>query len=330
VVVRREAHGSFLKRHPYLSKGHIFPKLVLEFFLKTSGKKWKGIDIPKDDPLLAEDGSLYFPDKPVYQQEPFLKINPDELGLGQHRPSEIGDIALRTFLILEKAWQLVGRTLVDFKIELGISGDGQLLLADVIDNDSWRVVEDGHYIDKQVYRDGGDLNTVTEKYRQVAQLTSQFHLPRQRIILWRGSESDNADHLVKAKVEYAGVHSCLLAIVTCSVHKEPVRACQEIIRLVQEIPDTVLIAYVGKSNGAGPVLSTQVSVPVITVPATAKEFPDDVWSSLRMPSNVPVMTVLEPKNAVFAALQILAMRNPGLYADFRLEQEKRLCNTVKL
>ena len=56
------------------------------------------------------------------------------------------------------------------------------------------------------------------------------------------------------------------------------------------------------------------TVPVITVPASVKEFPDDLWSSLRAPSAVPVMTVLEPANAVLAALQILSGRNPRLYA----------------
>ena len=38
VVVRREAHGSYLKRMPGLAKGHLFPKLLVEFFLKTNGK----------------------------------------------------------------------------------------------------------------------------------------------------------------------------------------------------------------------------------------------------------------------------------------------------
>ena len=75
-----------------------------------------------------------------------------------------------------------------------------------------------------------------------------------------------------------------------------------------------MIAYIGRSNGAGPMLSAMSTVPVITVPASVKEFPEDVWSSLRAPSNVPVMTVLEPSNAVLAALQILSARNPRLYA----------------
>ena len=97
-------------------------------------------------------------------------------------------IARQAFLVLEKAWQLEGGTLVDFKVEFGFDAKGNLLLADVIDNDSWRVLENGAYIDKQVYRDGGALDDVAAKYRQVAETTGHFRLPRQRIILWRGSE----------------------------------------------------------------------------------------------------------------------------------------------
>ena len=117
---------------------------------------------------------------------------------------------------------------------------------------------------------------------------------------------------------------------TCSLHKELVRAYADLHRKTQEVPDTVLIAFVGRSNGAGPTLSANTTVPVITVPAKWKEFPDDVWSSLRGPSAVPVMTVLEPANAVLAAAQILAMRNPAIYAKLRLAQEERFVNFVEL
>ena len=78
------------------------------------------------------------------------------------------------FLVLEKAWQLEGGTLVDFKVEFGFDTKGRLLLADVIDNDSWRVIENGSYIDKQVYRDGGALDDVAAKYRRVAEITGRF------------------------------------------------------------------------------------------------------------------------------------------------------------
>jgi phosphoribosylaminoimidazole carboxylase/phosphoribosylaminoimidazole-succinocarboxamide synthase len=71
-------------------------------------------------------------------------------------------------------------------------------------------------------------------------------------------------------------------------------------------------------------------VPIITVPASFKDFPEDVWSSLRTPSNVPVMTVLEPANAVLAALQILSARNPRLYARVRSEIESRAINVIEV
>jgi phosphoribosylcarboxyaminoimidazole (NCAIR) mutase len=67
---------------------------------------------------------------------------------------------------------------------------------------------------------------------------------------------------------------------------------------------------------------------VITVPASVKEFPEDVWSCLRAPSKVPVMTVLEPSNAVLAALQMLSARNPRIYAHVRAEIEARTMNLI--
>ena len=99
-----------------------------------------------------------------------------------------------------------------------------------------------------------------------------------------------------------------MTVVTCSMHKQPIAGADILNRMVQEVPDTVVIANIGRSNGAGPTLSALTTTPVITVPASVREFPDDVWSSLRAPSSVPVMTVLEPSNAVLAAFSI-ASRN---------------------
>ena len=333
VVVRREAHGSFLKRHPEIKKGHLFTKLVLEFFLKTSGKKWMDIDIPVDDPLLNFDGgcaALYLPDKPLHQQKPFLVLREFPLCESPEEIDRVGEIAIKAFLILEKAWQLVGKRLVDFKVEFGMNASRELRLADVIDNDSWRVLDDGKYIDKQLYREGAGLNAVTEKYKIVAELTGNFNLPRQQVILWRASEGDDLTPFMEALSAYDTRRVCEVQVVTCSLHKEPIRACEKIGELVQEVPDSVVIVFCGRSNGAGPTLSAQCTVPVITVPATVREFPEDVWSSLRAPSAVPVATILDPRNAVLSALQILAMRNPQLYAELRLRQEKKLYNIVKL
>ena len=334
VVVRREAHGSYLKRNPHLSKGQLFPQALVEFYLKTKDRNWKGKPLIADDPFMqfAEDAKqirLFNPAKPLQGQEPFLVLAGSEVfgrdDEGQIFP-EMRRIARQAFLVLEKAWQLEGGTLVDLKVEFGFDTKGGLLLADVIDNDSWRVLEGGSYIDKQVYRDGGALDDVVAKYRHVAEITSHFRVPRQRIVLWRGSEKDSPDAFLQALGELKD----MMTVVTCSVHKEPVNAAGIFHRMMQEIPDSVVIAYIGRSNGAGPTLSAMSTVPVITVPASIKEFPDDLWSSLRAPSAVPVMTVLDPANAVLAALQILSGRNPRLYAKVRGEIENRTVNTIAL
>ena len=52
VVVRREAHGSYLQREPHIAKGTRFNQLIVEFFLKTTGQKFNGHDLPCDDPLI--------------------------------------------------------------------------------------------------------------------------------------------------------------------------------------------------------------------------------------------------------------------------------------
>jgi len=334
VVIRREAHGSYLKRNPHLAKGQLFPQAIVEFYLKTKDKNWKGQPLVADDPfiLFADDGksiNLFNPAKPLPGQEPFLVLPTSAVFSRDDEAKffpEMRRIVRQAFLMLEKAWQLEGGRLVDLKVEFGFDTKGNLLLADVIDNDSWRVIEGGSYIDKQVYRDGGALDDVAAKYRRVAEITGQFRLPRQRIILWRGSEKDKTDAFADA----LGDLKDIMTVVTCSIHKEPVAGAATFARMIQEIPDTVVIANIGRSNGAGPVLSAMSTIPVITVPASVKDFPEDVWSSLRAPSAVPVMTVLEPSNAVLAALQILSARNPMIYARVRGEIENRMVNTLQL
>ena len=304
------------------------------FFLKTSNKNWKGKSLVCDDPLLIyADGAtqiqLFNPAKPMQGQEPFWCFRLRKFFASGEEWKifpEMRRIACHAFLVIEKSWQLEGGGLVDLKVEFGFDTKGRLLLADVIDNDSWRVVVSGSYIDKQVYRDGGALDEVAEKYRFVADVTSRFRLPRQQIILWRGSENDRTD----AFLEALGGLADLMTVVTCSVHKEPVAAAGILYRMAQEVPDSIVIANIGRSNGAGPTLSAMSAIPAITVPAGYKEFPDDVWSSLRAPSNVPVMTVLEPANAILAALQILSARNARLYAYVRGRIEDRTVNTIQI
>lgn len=330
VVTRREAHGSFLKRHPYLKRDHYFPKLVFELFLKTTGKKWKGHDLPCDDPFMdytSEPGKvkLYLPDQPLWAQQPFLTVDASEID-GLDKLAEIEKITRKVTLILDKALQMQGIRFGDMKIEFGITKDGRLVVSDVIDGSSWRIVgPDGKYIDKQLFRDGEGAPAMVKVFERCLEITSHFlPPPRQQIVIWTGSKDDDLTPFLKALKD--NPLPIAVEYVALSAHKEPIRAVEKVQRLVQMIPDTVVGAYIGRSNGAGPIMSAAIPVPVLTSPVSVKEFHEDVWSSLRTPSKVPVATILEPSNLLLQAAQILAMRNPQLYAELRYKQEEQLAN----
>ncbi len=83
----------------------------------------------------------------------------------------------QVFEILEKAWGKQRVVLVDLKIEFGKDAQGNIIVADVIDNDSWRIWPDGDkskMLDKQRYRDGKDLASIRDDYERVAEMTKFF------------------------------------------------------------------------------------------------------------------------------------------------------------
>ncbi len=155
-VMRRIATGSYLKRHPEVSEGTRFEPVLVETFLK---------DDERHDPQIWEE---------------------DIVNLGLATTTEIEWMARqgrRVFETLERAWASVDVTLVDLKIEFGRDPQGHMLVADVIDNDSWRLWPGGdknRMLDKQVYRNLGevtpaDLQVIADRYALVADLTGKLH-----------------------------------------------------------------------------------------------------------------------------------------------------------
>jgi phosphoribosylaminoimidazole carboxylase / phosphoribosylaminoimidazole-succinocarboxamide synthase len=336
VVARRYADGSYLKRNPHLRKiknvpPHRFHRLEIEFFLKTSG----GVIIDKDgcrlgnlpndclekdkikrvdDPFITDPNndvwSLRHPKFPVWDDNSGLSsfigsraILPDGVNVG-----EIENITRKVFLVLEAAWAKLGYRLVDFKIEFGIGPDGELFVADVIDNDSWRLrTWDWQELSKQLFRDNAEMAVVAARYSFVAELVKQFRIPKQAIVLWTGSDKDVCPTI-------QDIFGVIEEKIIRSGHKGTKLSLEILEGGLAGYPEGgVIIAIVGKSDGLGPILAAYTSWPVIAVCASQKDRSHDVWSSLEMPSGVPLMTILSPENAVLAALNILAQSNPVAY-----------------
>jgi 5-(carboxyamino)imidazole ribonucleotide mutase len=75
----------------------------------------------------------------------------------------------------------------------------------------------------------------------------------------------------------------------------------------------VYIAVAGRSNALSGMVDANVSAPVISCPPYSDKFAGaDLFSSLRMPSGVAPLTVLEPGAAALAAAKILAVEDSGL------------------
>lgn len=331
VVMRRYAVGSYLKRYPSFQKEagvtpYRFHRLVFEIFLKTTGGKLLGLDglvlaqMPKDaltgryveDPFIEnpEDSiwKLCHPKIPGWESTASLGVEITRAAVLPQGVSieRIEEIARKTFLILENAWaQQQGCRLIDFKIELGVTRDGKLCVADVIDNDSWRLrTHDWREISKEIFRQNAGMDEIKGAYEFVAKLVERFYVPRQAIVLWRGSDKDDA-------FDFPGIPGVTVLDVVASGHKSPMRSLCVLERVLAEYPEGgVILAMVGMSNSLGPMLAARTSWPVIAVPLTVKSQPHDVWSSLALPSNVPLTTVLSPGNAFLSALNILAQKNP--------------------
>ncbi|HTI13882.1 MAG TPA: phosphoribosylaminoimidazolesuccinocarboxamide synthase [Dictyobacter sp.] len=156
-VQRRIATGSYLKRHPEISEGTRFDPVLIETFLK---------DDARHDPQIWEEDII-------------------RMSLANEQEIQwMKDEGLRVFAVLEQAWAALDITMIDLKIEFGRSRDGQLMVADVIDNDSWRLWPGGdknRMLDKQVYRNLKDitaeaLQDIADRYAVVADLTGKLQV----------------------------------------------------------------------------------------------------------------------------------------------------------
>jgi phosphoribosylaminoimidazole-succinocarboxamide synthase len=139
VIVRNVSAGSFAARYG-VEEGIPFDEPTVEFSYKNDAL---------NDPLIVPDHVLA------------LKLaTPEEL-------ARIRDYALRIDAVLRAFWAEAGVRLIDFKLEFGITGDGELVLADEISPDTCRLwdAETNEKLDKDRFR--RDLGGVEDAYREI-------------------------------------------------------------------------------------------------------------------------------------------------------------------
>jgi phosphoribosylaminoimidazole-succinocarboxamide synthase len=253
VVVRGVAAGSFVRRRPGVARGAVLVPRVIEFFLK---------DDANHDPLIEAEAIVA---RGI--------ATPYELGT-------IGELARITYEILVHAWRRREALLVDLKIEFGRiaagEGKGQLVIADVVDNDSWRVWPQGRedlMLDKQRYRNlttvtPADLAEVRANYEQVAEIVGTFPQMRPGMvaIVADGPEfRERADELARA----LGAFGLPTARRVASAARTP----GLVLQLVAQLDATFArLIYVTAGSGDGALaglIEYASATPVVRAPATA-------------------------------------------------------------
>ncbi|MHB1295639.1 MAG: AIR carboxylase family protein [Anaerolineae bacterium] len=144
-----------------------------------------------------------------------------------------------------------------------------------------------------------------------------------RVVIIMGSKSDleHASGIV-AQLDAWGVpHTVRVA----SAHKAPRYLLELLDHYNAGEEPIVFITIAGRSNALGGLVDANTTHPVITCPPVSAAFGGaDVYSSLRMPSGVAPMLVLDPQGAALAAAKMLSLVNPDLRARIALHQEQML------
>ena len=314
VVVRGVAAGSYVKRNPGVKPGTVIAPRLVEYFFKDDANH-----------------------DPQYTAERIV----DEGIATTVELAQMTDLARIVFDILAHAWKQQNVLLVDLKVEFGRApapdGGMEILLADVIDNDSWRIWPAGDQsmmLDKQIYRNmqapsASDLAGVKDKYEEVAERVGRFQKSTGGFVgIIMGSAADNAhaDRIVKALSNFgipARKH-------VASAHKTPLFALQKVSQLDNTLGRVVYVTIAGRSNALSAFVDAATANAVIACPPIGSNFSGmDVLSSLSLPSGIASMVVLEPENAALAAAKILAADDTVLYGRVLVSQYRSRTTVIE-
>ncbi len=142
----------------------------------------------------------------------------------------------------------------------------------------------------------------------------------EKVIIIMGSEKDF--DFTEPAVEFLEEINVDHEIRVASAHKTPEKVL-DILEEHDEEDGIVYLTVAGRSNALSGLVDANTISPVIACPPYSDKFSGaDIFSSLRMPSGVCPMVVLDPQNAAEAAVKILALDNPKLREKISAYKEK--------
>ena len=141
------------------------------------------------------------------------------------------------------------------------------------------------------------------------------------VIILMGSKSDlSFAEAIKKVLDVFGVKS---EYRIASAHKSVSHLWGILANDEGRLDPSVFIVVAGLSNALSGVVDANVVAPVISCAPYSEKFAGaDIFSSLRMPSGVAPVTVLEPEAAALAAVKILAVADSSLRSRIERYQER--------
>ncbi len=140
-----------------------------------------------------------------------------------------------------------------------------------------------------------------------------------KAVIIMGSKKD-LDHSKKIaeKLKEFGIESVLKI---ASAHKTPLRVLE--ILKEYENDNIVFVTVAGRSNALSGFVDANTTKPVIACPPPTN-FVYDIFSSIRMPSGVAPLFIMDAENAALAVAKIFALRSKEVEKKVKDYQTKKV------
>ena len=139
-----------------------------------------------------------------------------------------------------------------------------------------------------------------------------------KVVILMGSEADK-EFVSGFEPEFKAWGVENVESIVASAHKVPEKVFNIVSKNNESDEDIVYITVAGRSNGLSGVTAANSIHPVIACPPhkDKTDFIININSTLVMPSDTPVLTVIDRQNVIMAILRIFALKNPELKEKLR-------------